>query len=179
MPSVLVRIVGTLSVGVVLAGCGTSSRESSPVGSVGNLGTNVCITNTTGADVTIDFHRSDTTHGAGVVRPGAMACGEGTFFIGADVSGTIADGSSDPLQFSATNPWMGAPFIEFGRPVFPFTGVCTGSGWEVGESHAMSVPTLKATATRLRDDNWKQFTLVLVAGDGSTSGDECSGPPPL
>ena len=165
--SAAVATVFVLS-GLTLAGCARVATE--PSAESANLGTNVCFTNAASTTVDIRFSRADTTRGSGSVSPGGTACGEGTFFVGGDVAGSINAGAPDELSFTASNPWVGAPYLNMGLPKAAI-GICTGFG--VGETHEMSASSLRVVATRRVDDGWKEFTVVLSDGDGTTKGRDC------
>ena len=172
--SVVVSLVALTMGASLVSGCASPSSARS----AGNLGTNVCITNSSSRPISVDFTRADTTRGAGQVVGGATACGEGTFFIGNDVEGVINWGGQDDMSFAATNPWMGAPIfvirdIDKNSDSY-LRGICTGSGWDEGESHVVAVPSLKVEATRKPDNGWKQFAVTFSDGNGSSQGDTCA-----
>ena len=160
-------LLGVCLASAPLAGC----AGVNPDRSAGNLGTNVCITNATSTSVTVAFVTADSSRGAGTLAPGAIACGEGTRFIGKDVTGYINQGTAGQLTFDASNPWIGAPYVEVAMT--NNIGMCTGSGWDVGESHTMSSPRIAVAAVRERDDAWKEFAITLTDGDGSERGSTC------
>ena len=156
----------------LLVGCAGSSADRRADGSVpNNLGVNMCITNATSRPVAVTFSVADTTRGAGSVPPDGVACGEGTRGLGPDVTGVINAGTAGHLTFSARNPWIGAPYVEV--VMANDIGLCTGSGWDVGESHAMSSPDIEVSAVRRADDGWKQFAVTLTDGDGAERGSDC------
>ena len=174
-PSSVVFSLVALTMGASLvSGCASPSSARS----AGNLGTNVCITNKSSGPISVEITRADSTRGKGQVTPGATACGEGTFFLGDDVEGVINNGGQDAMFFAATNPWMGAPIFVI-RDIDKNSdshnrGICTGSGWDEGESHLMAVPSLTVEARRMPDNGWKQFAVTVSDGNGSPQGSTCA-----
>ena len=167
------RVAALVAVGVLCAlgavgmsGCARpeAARQAQ------NLGTRLCFTNQTNRPIEILIDRADTSTGTGQVTAGGQACAEGTFASDFDVQGSMLvasdSGNSLKLYFGARNPWMGAP--RFGiyslRGASIAQSICTGSGWDVGESHTMSDSGISIDVKRLADDNWKEFTAV-VRGD--------------
>ena len=152
---------------VALIGCARpeAARDA------GNLGTRVCLTNQTNGPIEILFSRADTSTGSGQVTAGGQACAEGTVFRGFDVAGSVtaasSAGSTLSMEFFARNPWMGAPRFAFYsmQPTLPngdpIHYICTQSGWDVGESHSMTDSGITIDATRLADDQWKEFAVVI------------------
>ena len=115
--------------------------------------------------------------GRAQVVGGATACGEGTFFLGGDVDGTINKGGQDSMSFNARNPWIGAPIFNI-RDIDKTSdsyqlGICTDVGWDEGESHVLAVPSLKVEVTRKPDSGWKQFAVTVRDGNGSPEGMDC------
>ena len=150
---------------VALIGCARpeAARDA------GNLGTRVCLTNQTNGPIEILFSRADTSTGSGQVTAGGQACAEGTFATDFDVVGSVtaasSTGSTLSMEFFARNPWMGAPrFVIYSTeptPDTPLHYICTQSGWDVGESHSMTDSGITIDATRLADDQWKEFAVVI------------------
>lgn len=175
---------------ILLVACGSEPTADEPSRQAGNLGTRVCLVNSTTLDATVAFTRKDTAE-EGAFPPGTQLCGEGTFGTGADVMAdvtwTIEYGPDDSFVWkttvSATNPWIGEPSVELkeprleGRP----PNSCLSNSFKVNESITGDNNVLQMKVTRLADDQWKEFEVVFTpsanAGDsprGITGGEPCS-----
>ena len=169
----LVRSGGLLVLiaGLALCGCSSSNREA------GNLGTRVCIENQSSTAATVGFSKRDTGRGEGLLVVGTWACGEGTFFMGNDVEGTITLASPlSEVKVTASNPWAGAPEARLyinGR-------WCAGGSMKVGEESVWDDGVLLYTVQRIADGQWKEFTVTLTESEQpSASGlpTQCVGGP--
>ena len=88
-----------------------------------------------------------------------------------------------PFAFGATNPWVGEPSAWILQREDPSTGgyytyhLCTSeSGMNVGATRIWDNGTERITITRLGDDQWKEFTLVIEPSQGQRVGsDPCQG----
>lgn len=151
----LVAATVVLAAVALLAGCGGAFREAS-----GNLGTRVCIVNSSSQTPVVAFQRKDTADFEGALPPGGRACAEGTFFMGNDVEGTLALASPvASMQVQGSNPWMGPP----GTVVNQSDGVfCTGGiSMDVGDYYTWDDTVVQYTVKRLPDDQWKEFTVTM------------------
>ena len=142
-----------LIAGLALGGCSSSNREA------GNLGTRVCIVNESSTAATVVFTKRDTGRGEGSLVPGTQACGEGTFFAGNDVEGTITLASPvSDVKVTAYNPVLGAPDARLyinGR-------WCVGGSMNAGQESVWDDGVLLYTVQRIADGQWKEFTVTLA-----------------
>lgn len=145
-----------LVAGLALGGCSSSNREA------GNLGTRVCIENKSSFSATVGFTKRDTGRGEGSLAAGSWACGEGTFFMGNDVEGTIALASPlSEIKVTASNPWTGAPEARLyigGR-------WCVGGSMNEGQESVWDDGVMLYTVQRLADGQWKEFTVTLAQSE--------------
>jgi hypothetical protein len=93
------------------------------------------------------------------VAPGNQACGEGTFFQGFDVDGTITLASPlSEVSVVAWNPWTGTPQAR----LYINKRGCAGGDMIQGEESAWDDGVLLYTVQRLADGQWKEFTVTLT-----------------
>jgi hypothetical protein len=154
-----VRSVGLLVLiaGLALGGCSSSNREA------GNLGTRVCIVNESSRAATVVFTKRDTARGEGSVAPGYQACGEGTFFAGDDVKGTITLASPlIEMKVTAINPWTGPPQATV---YVNGWGCLDDQFWKEGDKDVWDDGVLLYTVQRLADGQWKEFTVTLAESE--------------
>ena len=153
-----VRLGGLLVLiaGLALGGCSSSNRAA------GNLGTKVCIDNESSRTATVVFTKRDTARGEGSVAPGHQACGEGTFFAGDDVKGTITLASPlSELKVTASNLWFGAPEAR----LYINERWCAGGSMNPGQESVWDDGVLLYTVQRLADGQWKEFTVTLAESE--------------
>ena len=162
---------GALIAGLLVSGCSRpTDRAAEDRGSVGNLGSRVCVTNTSSLTATVVFTHADTTNGAGEVPPGGVACGEGTTFWGKDVEGSISQDGGGQANFYASNQWVGAPWFHLVvQDPFRF-GTCLGYGWAEGYSADVDSGAFAMHAVRNPDDQWKEFAITLSTSKGYVRG---------
>ncbi len=142
-----------LVAGLALCGCSSSNRDA------GNLGTRVCIENQSSTSANVGFTKRDTGRGEGPLTAGSWACGEGTFFIGDDVEGTITLASPlSEVEVTASNPWAGPPQTR----IYINGRWCAGGGMNVGEKSVWDDGVLRYTVQRIADGQWKEFTVTLA-----------------
>jgi hypothetical protein len=147
---------------LALSACGSEPTATEPSREAGNLGTRVCVVNNTSLEAYVTFTKKDTAQ-AGATPAVGRVCGEGTFGVGDDVVGQVS--WVNPVwvtEFSATNPWMGSPsaFVSEARTTSTFR--CAGMGFNVNESLTADNGVVRATVTRLADDQWKEFDIVFT-----------------
>ena len=154
---------------LVASGCGSVSRGA------GNLGSRVCVKNESPALIVVGFTKKDTATGEGQVTPGAQACGEGTFFIGDDVKGTIQlPRPSLDKTFSASNLWIGSPEATLYERAF----TCLTLKDVEGTSKTFDDGVLQYRLERLADDQWKEFVITISRSENPTDPDatrKCEG----
>jgi hypothetical protein len=168
---------------IVTAASGCSSTDAGPR-LAANLGTRICIVNSWTESVNVTYGQKDTSTREGDIPAGSQSCAEGTKFNGTDVSGELAlPDPALPFAFGATNPWVGEPSAWILQREDPSTGgyytyhLCTSeSGMDVGATRIWDNGTERITITRLGDDQWKEFTLVIEPSQGQRVGnDPCQG----
>ena len=168
---------------IVAGASGCTSTDAGPR-LAANLGTRICIVNSWTETVNVTYDLKDTSIGEGDIRPGYQSCAEGTRFDFTDVGGDLVlPDPAQPFEFSATNPWFGAPYAHISQREDPSLGyqlmyhLCTSeSGFDVGATRLWDNGTMRITIKRLPDDQWKEFTLVIEPSQGQRVGnDPCQG----
>ena len=145
----------------------TQAPSASPSRQAGNLGTRVCINNSTGREITIDITKADTGNGQTSMANNSRACAEGTFaFSNIEVSGVIDKDGETPLLFEANNPALEPPTFGIRNDSYCLKGPTP--NFEVNKSKDITTPTLKMQITRKPDGQWKNFEVYLTNGDGTS-----------
>jgi hypothetical protein len=97
------------------------------------------------------------------VAPGYQACGEGTFFAGDDVKGTITLASPlIEMKVTAINPWTGPPQATV---YVNGWGCLDDQFWKDGDKDVWDDGVLLYTVQRLADGQWKEFTVTLAESE--------------
>jgi len=154
-----------LAIMTSLAGCATDGRQA------GNLGTRVCVINNSSQTPTITWQKMDTATLQGPLGQGAQACAEGTFFVGDDVTGTIAlNAPIATMSLNASNPWAGPPGAWLRQRIGTSTsGECAGGSMNVNDWNMWDDSVVSYTVARLNDDQWKEFTVTLTDSEKPSS----------
>lgn len=147
---------------LALSACGSDPTATEPSREASNLGTRVCIVNNTSLEAYVTFTKKDTAQADSTPAVGRV-CGEGTFGVGDDVAGQVSWVSPAWVtEFSATNPWMAFPSALLREASTTGTFMCAGGDFKVNDSRTGDNGVVKATITRLADDQWKEFDIVFT-----------------
>jgi len=172
-PAAVVAALAVCAASGLLTACSVPNARSAEGDQVGNLGSQVCITNNSSTTFTVAFTTFDTKRGDGTLAPGGESCAEGTTFWGEDVRGSITHPSTKSVtEFFASNQWVGAPWFQIALTTSLFRdGICPGEGWSIGDTDRMQTGGVDFTVTRQADNSrpggeWKNFNVVISDGTG-------------
>lgn len=180
--------IGTAS--ATLAACGSAETNTDALASVSPSpsvsreaglykSTNVCVRNTLGRDVTVEFTKYDTRQNSdNTLRSGQTACAEGTFVGGWDVEATITDPKAPgTVLIFAVNPSVGAPELVITNDSDYTYGFCPTRFFDEDAAATRTADdgATRYTAVRLPDTAWKQFEITLSPSQGREWVGECGG----
>jgi hypothetical protein len=174
-------LAGFLAIAAGASGCSSNDEGSRQAG---GLGTRICIINFWTDTVRVKFTNKDTDTGTGPLRPNNTFCAEGTKGVLPDVDGTLVfPEPARALYFGAVLDNRGdfLPVVSLGQfavndpqPSMP-EKFCLGPSFKVGDDALWDNGTIRVTISRLPDDQWKEFNLVIKPSQGQRIGDDpCS-----
>ena len=173
-----------LALAAIAAGAsGCSSSDEGSRQASGDIGTRICIINYWTDTVSVKFTTKDTDTGTGPLGPNRTFCAEGTSTFYFDVAGILVfPKPARALYFVANTPGgIFLPTVQLGQ--FPVNDPqpsaiatsCSKNEFQVGDDAIWDNGTIRVTISRLPDDQWKEFNLVIKPSQGQRIGDDpCS-----
>jgi hypothetical protein len=178
-------LAGFLALAAIAAGASGCSSSDEGSRQAGSLGTRVCVINFWTDTVSVNFTTKDTETGSGPLKPNNEFCAEGTSSLYFEVVGTIVfPKPARALAFEAST--RGGPFLpnmdlgqfKVNNPQSDMLArECIKSdGYLVGDDGIWDNGTIRVTISRLPDDQWKEYNLVIKPSQGERVGDDpCRG----
>ncbi len=180
-----------LALTAVIAGASGCSSTDAESRQAATLGTRLCVLNSWTEKVSVVYTKKDTSTREGLLGPNEQSCAEGTDTWGTDVGALNDVGGyirfpepARALAFTAGNPFIGLPEAYFAQypgidpdKSWPSKRICTSKdGMKVGDTNYWDNGAVRISIKRLRDDQWKEFVLIIEPSQGQRVGnDPCLG----